>query len=57
MLFIKVCNDSVEGEITEIGTDDDKFVLTIDGERYEVTDSYMHYVTKGAGINVRLKPA
>ena len=50
--FIKVCNDSVEGEITEIGTDDDKFVLTIDGERYEVTDSYMHYVTKGAGINV-----
>ena len=50
--FIKVCNDTVEGEITEIGTDDDKFVLTIDGERYEVTDSYMYYITKGAGINV-----
>ena len=49
-VYIQVCNDSVEGEITEIGTDDDKFVLTIDGERYELTDGYMNYITNGLGI-------
>lgn len=49
--YVKICNDSIEGEITEIGRDEDKYVLKIDGEPYEVTDSYMHYVTGGLGIN------
>lgn len=49
-VYIQVCDDSIDGEITEIGTDDDKYVLTIDGERYEVTDGYMNYVTNGLGM-------
>lgn len=47
-----VSQESVDGEITSIGKSNGKYTISIDGEKYEITDSYFEYITKGQGFNV-----
>ena len=48
---VKICNDSVDAELNQLGKKDNRYVLTLDDTKYEVTDSYMGFITDGEGMS------
>lgn len=51
MADVKISQDTIEGEITEIGAGTNELTFYIDDEEYELGNSYYNYLTKGYGSN------
>lgn len=47
---VVVSQGSVDGTVESLGKKDGKYTITVDGEKYEITDSYFDYITKGQGF-------
>lgn len=48
-VYVIISDESIDGEISEIGVDDGEYIFTIDGEKYKAADTYMNYITKSSG--------
>lgn len=48
---VKISTDSVDATLNQLGKKDNKYVLTLDDTKYEVTESYMGFITDGEGMD------